>query len=130
MKTYERYADLKKPSWAPPARVFGPVWTILYLIITISFAQVFYTAWLGQFSYLVALPFTLNLIFNFSYTPLQFKLKSNLLASLDILAVLGTLVWALLIIYPYMNWVTYINIPYLLWVSFATVLNYSIWSLN
>ena len=79
---------------------------------------------------LVALPFALNLIFNFSFTYLQFGLQNNLLAAIDILLVLATLVWALVAIYPHMKWVALANIPYLLWVSFATVLQLTITFLN
>ena len=50
-----------------------------------------------------------------------------LLASIDILLVLVTLVWAMAAIYPYANWITYIQIPYLIWVSFATVLQLAIY---
>jgi len=80
--------------------------------------------------FIVALPFILNLIFNFSFTPLQFGLKNNLLAAVDILLVLSTLVWAMIAIYPHIRWVTYIQIPYLLWVSFATILQLTITYLN
>ena len=79
---------------------------------------------------MVAVPFVLNLIFNFSFTYFQFGLKNNLLASIDILLVLGTLIWALLAIYPYIRWIALTNIPYLLWVSFATVLQITITFLN
>ncbi len=124
------YANLKKPSWAPPAWLFGPVWSILYLIIIISFGLVFYESITGQLPLALALPFTLNLIFNFSFTPIQFGLKNNLLAAVDILLVLVTLIWALVIIFPHLPWVTFINIPYLLWVLFATVLQLNITLLN
>jgi len=80
-----------------------------------------------------ALPFALNLIFNFAFTPLQFGLKNNLLAAIDILLVLGTLIWALYAIWhasPEIRWVVYVNIPYLLWVTFATCLQLTITYLN
>lgn len=79
---------------------------------------------------LIALPFILNLIFNFAFTPLQFGLKNNLLAAIDILLVLGTLIWAMAAIHPYASWISYIQIPYLIWVSFATVLQLSVTVLN
>ena len=78
----------------------------------------------------MALPFALNLIFNFLFTPIQFGMKNNYLAAVDILLVLVTLVWALIIIFPYLPWVAFINIPYLLWVSFATVLQINITLIN
>lgn len=133
MDTYGWYATLIKPSWAPAAWVFGPVWTVLYAIIAISFGTVFYKAITRQLSWRIALPFVLNLAANFAFTPLQFGLQNNFLAAIDVLLVLGTLIWALMAIWraaPRLRWVVYVNIPYLLWVSFATVLQLTITYLN
>ena len=127
---YNWYLTLIKPSWAPPSWLFGPVWTALYAIIAVSFGTVFYKTFTGKLPLIVALPFALNLIFNFSFTALQFGLKNNLLASIDIILVLGTLIWALIAIYPQIKWVTMVNVPYLLWVSFATALQLTITYLN
>jgi len=79
---------------------------------------------------MVLLPFVLNIFFNLIFTPLQFGLKNNYLAFLDIIFVLVTLVWAMKSIFIYAKWVSYINIPYLLWVSFATILQASVTWLN
>ena len=128
--TYNWYSTLQKPSWAPPSWLFGPVWTVLYIIIAVSFGTVFLKAFSGKLPLVVALPFILNLIFNFAFTPLQFGLKNNLLASVDILLVLVTLIWALVVIWPHFRWIVYANIPYLLWVSFATVLQLTITWMN
>ncbi len=130
MNTYNWYSQLIKPSWAPPSWLFGPAWTFLYVLIVVSFGKVFLMAWQKQIAFVVALPFILNLVFNFAFIPLQFGLRNNLLAVIDILLVLGTLVWAMLAIYPYARWIAYIQIPYLLWVSFATVLQFTITYLN
>jgi benzodiazapine receptor len=130
MNTPSWYSQLIKPSWSPPSWLFGPVWTVLYVIIGISFGTVFYRTFTAKLTFLVSLPFFLNLIFNFAFTPLQFGLKNNLLAAIDILLVLGTLIWAMVAIYPHAHWITYIQIPYLLWVSFATVLQLTITYLN
>ena len=128
--TYNWYSTLIKPSWAPPGWLFGPVWTFLYAMIAISFGMVFYKTFTGKLPWLIALPFVLNLIFNFAFTPLQFGLKNNYLAAVDILLVLATLIWALIAIWPHIHWVAYANIPYLLWVSFATILQLTITWLN
>lgn len=130
MNTYNWYQTLIKPSWSPPSWLFGPVWTFLYVIIAATFGTVFYKAFTGKLPWLVAFPFILNLIFNLAFTPLQFGLKNNVLAAVDILLVLGTLVWALAVIYPYAKWITFANLPYLLWVLFATVLQLTITYLN
>jgi translocator protein len=130
METYNWYSQIIKPSWSPPSWLFGPVWTFLYVLIIISFGKVFLMGWQKQIAIIIVLPFILNLIFNFAFTPLQFGLKNNLLAAIDILLVLGTLIWAMVAIYPHVRWVTYVQIPYLLWVSFATVLQLTITYLN
>lgn len=124
------YSKLIKPSWSPPSWLFGPVWTFLYILITISFGKVFLMAWKKEIPFIVALPFLLNIIFNFSFTALQFGLKNNFLAAIDILLILSTLIWAMVAIYSYVPWITYMQIPYLLWVSFATTLQLTITYLN
>ena len=124
------YSKLIKPTWAPPSYLFGPVWSFLYFIIFISFGTVFYKIFNKELPLIIALPFVLNLIFNFSFTYFQFGLKNNILAAIDITLVLITLMWLMISIYPYIKWVAIINIPYLLWVSFATVLQFTVTYLN
>jgi translocator protein len=128
--TYNWYSQLTKPSWSPPSWLFGPVWTILYVLITVSFGKVFLMGWKKEVSFIVVLPFILNLVFNFAFTPLQFGLRNNIFAAIDILLVLGTLVWAMIAIYSYTRWITYIQIPYLIWVTFASILQLTITYLN
>ena len=130
MNSYEWYNQLIKPEWAPPSLLFGPVWTVLYIIIAITFLVVFWNCYKKNIPKKVAIPFVLNLIFNFAFTPLQFGLQNNVLALIDILLVLATLIWLIKAIWPYKKWIAYANIPYLLWVSFATVLQITITYLN
>jgi translocator protein len=130
MDTYTWYQTLIKPDWAPPAWLFGPVWTVLYIIIAVSFGYVFYKFYKGEVSSRVVLPFALNIVFNIIYTPIQFGLKNNVLASIDILLILGTLIWAIRVVYPRIRAVALANIPYLAWVGFATVLQLTITYLN
>jgi tryptophan-rich sensory protein len=130
MNTYNWYSQLIKPTWAPPSWLFGPAWTVLYILIAISFGKVFMLAYQKQIPLIVVLPFVLNLIFNFMFSPIQFGLKNNVLAAVDIILVLLTLIWAMIAIYPYMKWITYMQIPYVLWVSFATVLQLTVTYLN
>jgi len=124
------YAQLVKPFFAPPASVFGPVWAVLYLVIAISFGYVLLQYLKRRLPWAVLLPFVVNLLANLAYTPIQFGLKNNALASVDIVLVLGSLIWAMVVIWQRARWVALVNLPYLLWVVFATVLQLSITWLN
>jgi len=130
METSSYYQKLKKPYWAPPGWLFGPVWIGLYIIILVSFSYVGYLYFRNIISFIVLLPFILNLIFNFAFTPIQFSLKNNELATVDIVLTVGTLLWALYSIYSYASWVSYINIPYALWGIFASILQLTIMLAN
>lgn len=124
------YRTLIRPSWAPPGWLFGPVWMVLYVVIAVTFRFVFVKAASGNLPAGTALLFGLNLVFNLAFTPLQFGLKNNFLAAVDITMVLVTLVWSLAVVWPEAQWVVFANIPYLLWVTFATVLQFTITYLN
>ena len=128
--TYNWYSQLIKPTWAPPSWLFGPAWTFLYILIAISFGNVFLMFAQKKISFLVVLPFILNLFFNFIFTYIQFGLKNNLGAAVDISLVLVTLIWSITSIFPISPWIAYIQTPYLLWVCFATVLQFTVTYLN
>ena len=124
MDSREWYSQLKKPKWSPPSYVFGRVWSVLYILIFISFTYVFIN--INSIRFIIVLPFILNILFNILFTPIQFKLRNNVLATIDILLLLITLVWLMVSIYTYYPWVTYIQIPYMLWVLIAFVLQFEI----
>lgn len=133
MNTYNWYSQIIKPTWSPPGWIFGPVWTFLYIIITLTFGTIFYKVFTKQIPWMLALPFFLNIIFNFAFSPIQFGLKNNLLASIDIVLVLITLIWALVAVWQFSSefrWIVYMNIPYLVWVLFATILQLTVTYLN
>lgn len=124
------YEQLQRPSWAPPAWLFGPVWTVLYVVIAVTYGYVFYKVWRRDVPASVALPLILNLLFNFAFTPLQFGLKNNTLAAVDVVLTLATLIWSIIAVWPHIRWAAIANVPYLLWVCFATVLQLTITWLN
>lgn len=124
------YGELIKPWFAPPSWVFAPAWAVLYTIIAVSFGYVLVQCFKERLPWRVFLPFALNLVFNFAYSPIQFGLRNNELASVDVLLLLGTLIWALASAWGPLRWVVYANLPYLAWVCFATVLQLTITWLN
>lgn len=129
MHPITKYAGYIRPEWAPPSWLFAPVWTVLYIIMAITFGYVFYQYFRGRIKWNTALPFLLNLIFNLLYTPIMFRLGDMLLATVDILLVLTTIIWMMIAAHK-KRWIVLVNIPYLLWVIFATLLQLSILYLN
>jgi len=130
MKAFDWYSQLKKPKWAPPSWIFGPAWAFLYIGIIRSFGYVFIHTYNGDLPVFVCIPFVLNLIFNALFTPIQFGLKNNKLAAIDIVLTWITIVWMMIVVYPFVPLISYMQIPYFLWVSFATVLQLTVTWMN
>lgn len=130
METRSWYENLIKPSFAPPSYLFGIAWSILYPIIFISYGYTVYLVYKKEVPQIVLAPLAINLVANLLFSPIQFRLQNNLLAAIDIVVVLITIVWFIYLIYPHSKVVAYAQIPYLLWVSFATILQFSITWLN
>ncbi len=123
------YAQLVRPGWAPPATVFGPVWTILYCLMGIAV----WLVWRAD-GFRVATPalalFLVQLTLNALWTWLFFAWNCGALAFAEIL-LLWTLVLATLVSFWRIRPLAgALLVPYLLWVSFAATLNYAVWQLN
>ena len=123
------YQQLTQPAWAPPAWVFGPVWTTLYAMMAIS-------AWLvwridGFRAQSTALTlFLVQLAVNSLWSWLFFAWHLGSLSFIDIILLWLLIVLTLLAFWRVRVLAGLLLVPYLLWVSFAAVLNYSIWQLN
>ena len=130
MNYQKTYTNYKRPPLSPPPYLFGIVWPVLYILIFISYGYIFYQAFQGNISTAVTTLFIINLIANGLFTYFQFKLKNNLAAAIDIIIILGTIIWTMIIAWPMHHWVTYIQIPYLIWVTFATYLQIGVTVLN
>jgi len=120
------YDALDKPGWTPSPGTIGTIWTILYPIIIAVDVGIVVLAARGRVPWRVVLPFALNLAANLAFTPLLFGARSLGLATVDILVVLATIVWAMIAAWPYARWATIAFIPYLAWVATATVLQFEI----
>jgi translocator protein len=123
------YVELAKPSWTPPSWVFGPAWTLLYLMMAVSA----WIVWRSGPPSAVAGPlglFLSQLAVNVAWSVLFFGLRSPLLGLIDI-GVLWLLIVATMIAFFRVSAVAGgLLVPYLAWVSFASALNFAIWRLN
>ena len=118
----EWYNSLVKPPFTPPNAVFGPVWTVLYIMIGISFVMLLITKEKYQ-PKLTILLFAVHIILNLIWTPLFFTFHQIGLAFIDIILIVITL-WYLCILLWKSNTISSILLwPYCIWVSFAAVLN-------
>ncbi|MFZ1515481.1 MAG: TspO/MBR family protein [Saprospiraceae bacterium] len=125
----EWYPFLLKPFFNPPNYIFGPVWTVLYLVMGISLFLI-WDSDATKFRTRALAVFSAQLLLNFLWSFLFFYLRSPLFALIDIM-LLWWLISTMISLFVKINKTAgYIQIPYLLWVSFATVLNASIWYLN
>lgn len=123
------YADLSKPAWTPPSWLFGPVWSLLYLMMAVA-------AWLvwreGGFKHAKwsLIIFGIQLGLNSLWSVIFFGLQQPGYAAVEIV-----LLWLAIVATAIMFWQRHrpaavLLIPYLLWVSFASALNIAIWQLN
>ena len=125
------YKGLKKPRLNPPNWVFGPVWTILYLMIGLSgyffwninqeFSEEDRLEWIVYFS---------QLFLNFTWTPIFFGINYLLLAFLNIILLDIFTIWNIILFSEKSTLAGRFLIPYMIWISFATYLNFSIWYSN
>ena len=129
IKAVTFYGQLAQPDWAPPASVFGPVWTLLYALMAIA-------AWLvwrsgGFRAQRTALGlFLLQLAVNALWSWLFFAWHRGALAFADIILLWLLVVATLVCFWRVRPWAGALLVPYLLWISFAAALNFSVWQLN
>ena len=120
------YESLVKPSWTPEPSTIGLIWTILYPIIVVTFAYVFYEVLRGRAPKSIGWVYLIILIANLLFTPIQFGLQNLVLASLDILIVLVSIVVMIYQTWTIHRWVSCCQIPYFVWVAIASSLQLSI----
>ncbi|MFH1405442.1 MAG: TspO/MBR family protein, partial [Patescibacteria group bacterium] len=124
------YATLQKPVFNPPNWVFGPVWTILYIMIGIALYLVWQKWKKDKFSRIVFVMFLIHLFVNAMWSVVFFGLHDIGKAFLVII-VLWLMIIALMFLFEKIDRkATLLFVPYLLWVTFAAFLNFSIWELN
>jgi benzodiazapine receptor len=124
------FDNLIKPTWNPPAYLFGPVWTTLYLLMGISLGIIWNNKATEQKKYKAYFLFATQLFLNFWWSILFFNFHSPALALLDIVLMIITIVLTIISFSSFSKTASWLLVPYIAWVSFAAFLNYSIWNLN
>ena len=125
----EWYETLQRPKFTPPDWVFGPVWTIIYIMIAISLF-LFLRKYKSENGYGIYVLIVLHLISNISWTSIFFGLKSPGLALIDILFLDISLLLMVLFFWRTYDISSILLWPYLIWALFATYLNASFYVLN
>ena len=122
--------ELVKPEWQPPTYLFGPVWTVLYLLMGLSLAYVLSQGSDRRDVRIAAGAFLIQLVLNVLWSYLFFGWQMIGAAAVEIV-----LLWVVICVTMYLFYrirpvAAYLLIPYLAWVTFATVLTAVIWMLN
>ena len=124
------YATLTKPIFSPPNYLFGPVWSLLYVLMGISVATVWEkglkTKKVRDAIYLFGIQLFLNAI----WSPIFFGAKNLFIALIVIVIMWVYIVKTIRAFAKIDKKASYLLYPYIAWVSFATILNFSVWFLN
>jgi tryptophan-rich sensory protein len=123
------YSQLQRPVWAPPAGVFGPVWTTLYAFMGIAAWLVWRVAGFAVVRTALLL-FLVQLVINSLWSWLFFGWHLGGWAFADVIVLWFLIVATLIAFWQNSRLAGLLLVPYLLWVSFAAVLNYTVWQLN
>ncbi|APW60438.1 TspO/MBR family protein [Paludisphaera borealis] len=125
------YAGLRKPPWIPPSSLFGPVWTVLYLLMSLAAWLVWRHRNTHREDVQTALGcFVFQLALNAAWSWLFFGLHQTGLAFAEILSLWLVIAATILSFFKISRGAALLLVPYLLWVSFAAVLNGAIHRLN
>lgn len=119
------YQQLDRPAFQPPGAVFGPVWTVLYVALGVST----WLAWRevgGARRQLVLGLFAANYVLNVLWTVIFFQWHAPTKAGIEILALLGTILALIVLLWPRERTAALLLVPYAAWVTFASVLTWTI----
>lgn len=117
------YAGLEKPPGTPPNTVFGPVWSVLYLMIGVSLSRVWHFAPAGPEKRRALIRFAIQLVLNLAWSPVFFGAHLVAVALVVIVALWVMILLTILAFKPLDRTAAWLLAPYLGWVSYATYLN-------
>lgn len=124
------YQTIQKPAWNPPNYIFGPVWTTLYALMGIALFLVWKSTGPQAIKKTAILLFAVQLVFNFFWSIIFFKLQQPGWAFLEMIGLWLFILLTILAFSKVDKIAAWLLVPYISWVSFAAILNYTIWKLN
>lgn len=124
------FDNIIRPSCYPPGYLFGPVWTVLYLLMGISLWFIWKSNALQTIKLEAELFFATQLFLNFWWTILFFKMQSPELAFLEIIVMIIFIIITIFKFAEISKTAAWLLVPYVSWVCFAAILNYKLWILN
>ncbi|MDA1314761.1 MAG: tryptophan-rich sensory protein [Acidobacteria bacterium] len=123
------YAGLSKPAWTPPNWVFGPVWTLLYILMAVAAWLVVRQSVLRE-SRLAIFAFGVQLVLNLAWSFLFFWLRVPGIAFFEIWVLWTAILVTVVLFFRVSATAGWLMAPYLVWVSYAAALNFAIWRMN
>jgi benzodiazapine receptor len=130
MDTETWYASLRKPWWILSQQNIRLIWNIFYPILYIANIGIFYKLFFHDILIWEAVPFWLNLVVTFLFTPIQMRYHNLWLAAMDIAVVWLTIIWCMATIRPYSHDITNFYTVYLVWVSMLGAMQLTLTILN
>jgi translocator protein len=124
------YYSLRKPSWQPPDWLFGPAWTVILALASLSLFLALRHSDTGNDRFLILGLFLVNGALNIVWSPLFFKLRRPDWALAEVPLLWLSIILPIIVLLP-VSWIcSFLLLPYLAWVSFAAILNLAIVRLN
>jgi len=120
------YSQIIQPSFSPPSWVFGPVWTALYVLMSMAI----WLHWISLKERKVLTIYLIHIFFNGMWSIIFFGFHQILLALLNLIIILIFIIWLMRVYYKTNKISFLLMIPYLLWSTYALILNGSIFYLN
>ena len=120
------YSQITQPFFSPPSWVFGPVWTTLYVLMSMAI----WLHWISLKNKKTLIIYFIHIFFNGIWSVIFFGFYQILYALLNLILILFFIIWLMSIYYKTNKLSFLLMVPYLLWSTYALLLNVSIFNLN
>ena len=124
------YQTIQKPSWNPPGWIFGPVWTLLYILMGVALYLVWKSDAAPALKRTAIILFSIQLVLNFFWSLIFFNQHAIGWALVEIIVLWLSILATIFVFARINNTAAWLLVPYISWVSFAGILTYTIWKLN